>query len=80
MNWHNVNLESSYERSQDILDGYDFNTLILEASCNLKEINEATVRAQAMESIKIKYQTAIEILDANLANITAYIIKEKKEN
>lgn len=74
MNWNNIDLNSPYESSQDILDGYDFNTLLLEVECNCKEITPETVRAQAMESIKIKYKTAIEILEANLQNITAHAL------
>jgi hypothetical protein len=77
MNWKNVNLESPHESSQDLLDGYDFNTLLLEIHCNLKEITPETVKAQAMESIKSKYQTAVEILNDNLDNITAYAQKER---
>ena len=75
MNWKNVNLNSNYESSQNILDGYNFDTLLLEISCNLKEINESTVKAQAMLSIKQKYDTAIEILNDNLANITKKAIE-----
>lgn len=77
MNWNNINLESPYEVQQDILDGYDCETLLLEVNCNLKVINRETVKAQAMESIKCKYKTAIEILDANLDNLVAYAQKER---
>lgn len=77
MDWNNVNLNSPYESSQDMLDSYDFNTLLLEVECNLKEITEETVKAQAMISIKAKYETAIEILNANLTNITNHAKKER---
>lgn len=77
MNWNNIDLKSPYERQQDILDGYDCETLLLEVACNLKEINRDTVKAQAMLSIKQKYQTAIEILNANLDNLTAEALKER---
>lgn len=75
MNWKNVNLNSPYESSQDMLDGYDFDTLLLEVSCNLTEITPETVRKQALESIKGKYQTALEILEDNLQNITNAALK-----
>lgn len=79
MNWNNVNLNDGYERSQNLLDSYDFDTLLLEVSCNLRDINPETVKAQAMESIRAKYNTAVEILNANLANITAKAIEERNK-
>lgn len=77
MNWNNIDLNSPYERSQDILDSYDSETLLLEVACNLKHINRDTIRAQAMESIKSKYNTAIEILEANLDNYLNEALKER---
>jgi hypothetical protein len=70
MNWNNIDLNSPYERGQNLLDPYTFEILLLEVACNVRDINKETVRAQAMESIKSKYQAAIDILDANLENIT----------
>ena len=78
MNWKNIKLEDGYERDLNLLDPYDFDTLLLEINCNVKEINRETVKAQAMESIKAKYQTAIEILNDNLDNITKQAQKERK--
>jgi len=78
MNWNNIDLNSPYERSQDILDGYDCETLLLEVSCNLKVINKETVRAQAMESLKSKFNTAVEILDANLDNLVKEAQQERE--
>lgn len=70
MDWKNINLKSPYETAQNLLENYTFDTLLLEISCNIKEINTETVRAQALDSIRAKYQEAIEILDSNLSNIT----------
>lgn len=80
MNWNNIDLNSPYELDQDILDGYDCKTLLLEVACNIKDINRETVKAQAIESIKIKYKTALEILEANLDNLTAHALKERAIN
>lgn len=77
MNWQNVNLKSNFEASQNLLDPYNFDTLLLEIHCNLPTINEETVKAQAMESIRAKYETAIEILNDNLTNITKHAQKER---
>lgn len=79
MNWNNVNLNDGYERSQNLLDPYNFDTLLLEVSCNIKEINTETVKAQAMESMRAKYYTAVEILSANIENITAKAIEERNK-
>jgi len=80
MNWNNINLKSPFESSQAILDPYDCDTILLEVACNVKEINKETVKAQAMASIKVKYDTAIEILNANLDNLTAEAIRERAIN
>lgn len=81
MNWQNVKLNDSYEVDQNLLDPYNFNTLLLEISCNINdsEINENTVREQAMLSIWQKYESAIDILHDNLQNITAKAIADSKE-
>ena len=78
MNWKNVDLKSQYERSQNLLDNYDFDTLLLEISCNIPEnkINEITVMEQALKSLNEKIKTAIEILNDNIKNITAKAIEE----
>ena len=78
MNWNNIDLNSPFESSQPILDSYDCDTILLEVACNVKIITKESVREQALKSIKEKYQTAIEILDANLDNLTANAIKERK--
>lgn len=77
MNWNNIDLNSTYERSQPILDPYDCETLLLEVSCNLKDINRDTLKAQAMLSLEIKYKTAIDILNANLDNLTAEALRQR---
>jgi hypothetical protein len=70
MDWNNIDLNSPSESAANILDSYSFDTLLLEISCNLREITPATVRNQARESIKAKYQEALSILESNLINIT----------
>lgn len=75
--WANIDLNSASESASNILDGYSFDTLLLEIHCNLREINTQTVKAQAMESLRSKYNTAIEILNDNLENITKHAQKER---
>ena len=77
MDYSNIDLNSDYERNADILDGYNLNTLFLEISCNLREINEETVKKQFYESLNSNIQTAKEIFSANLQNIVKYAQEER---
>ena len=51
MDYLNIDLNNDHERNTDILDGYNLDTLFLEISCNLREINEETVKKQFYESL-----------------------------
>ena len=77
MDYLNINLNNDHERNTNILDGYDLETLFLEISCNLREINEETVKQQFYESLNSKIQTAKEIFNANLQNIVKYAQEER---
>ena len=77
MDYLNINLTNDQERNTDILDGYDLETLFLEISCNLTEINEETVKAQFYESLNSKIQSAKDIFNANLKNIVKYAQEER---
>lgn len=77
MDWNNVDLNNGYERDQNILDPYSFDTLLLEISCNVKEVTAKTVRQQFETSLQSKINCAREVFEANLANIVAEAIKEK---
>lgn len=76
MNYLNVNLNSAYELDQNILDPYNFDILLLEISCNIKDINPQTVTAQFNEVLNSKVESAKEIFAANLANI----VKKAKQD
>ena len=80
MNYLNINLNNDQERNTDILDGYDLETLFLEISCNLTEINEETVKAQFYESLNSKIQSAKDVFNANLKNIVKYAQEERAIN
>ena len=75
MDWNNVDLKNDYERDQDFLTGYSFDTLLLEISCNLRDINEKTVRDHCYNELNNRIREAKEIFEANLNNI----IKDAKE-
>ena len=69
MDWNNVDLRNDYECSREILTGYRFETLLLEISCNLREINKDTVRKQFETELQNRIKEAKEIFEANLNNI-----------
>ena len=77
MDYLNIDFKSDHERNSNLLDAYDFETLFLEISCNLKEINEETVKAQFYESLNYKIQSAKDIFHANLQNIVKYAQEER---
>ena len=69
MDWNNIDLKSDYECSQEILTGYSFETLLLEISCNLREISKETVTKQFETVTQDRMREAREIFEANLTNI-----------
>lgn len=75
MDWKNIDLNSPYESSQNILDSYSFDTLLLEISCNLPEINEATINQQFETTLKGKIESAREVFKNNQANILKAALK-----
>lgn len=78
MDWENVNLKDGYERERDILDGYSFDTLLLEIQCNLKEINKKTVEKQFLEALRFNIESAKEIFYNNIDNIVVQAKKERE--
>lgn len=69
MNWKNIDLNSSYERSQPVLDPYDVETLLLEISCNIRDINRLTVMQHIDNVLLAKISEARQIFADNLDNI-----------
>ena len=80
MDWKNVNLTDGYERDQNIIDPLSFDTLLLEISCNCREINEATVKAQFEADLQSKIESAREVFNNNLQNIVKKAIEERNQN
>ena len=69
MDWLNVDLSSPYEREQDFLSGYDFETLLLEVQCNLRELIEEAILKHAYTEIDAKAREAKAIVKANIKAI-----------
>jgi len=78
MKWNNIDL-NSHEIGAEILDGLTFEILLLEISCNVKDINEVTVRKQFEDDLKSKIECAKEIFEANLKNIVKHAINERNK-
>lgn len=72
IDWGNIDLDSPYQRSLNLIDGLSFNTLLLEINCNLREINEETVRQQFEEDLNSRIEEAKSIFEANLHNLVNY--------
>tara|TARA_R100000541_G_scaffold46004_4_gene53147 strand:- start:150 stop:392 length:243 start_codon:yes stop_codon:yes gene_type:complete len=80
MDWKNIDLESGYEKYQNLMDGYTFEDLLLEIYCNFREeeIDEVSIFEHAESVFKAKYSEAIEVLNDNLINITNHAKNERK--
>ena len=78
INWANVNLDSSYERSQNILENYNFDTLLLELSCNIpkEKLTRSKIVKHFEQVLQSKVDEAREVFQDNLNNIQQQVINE----
>lgn len=79
IDWNNIDLESGYERSRNLIENLTFDALMTEISCNLPEINADTVTAQFETDLRSRVDEAREIFRANLENIVAQARKERED-
>ena len=79
IDWSNIDLNSNYQRSLEIIDGYDFETLLLEINCNIRDINPVTVMIQFEEILQMRIRSARETMEDNLNNIVKYANDYRKE-
>ena len=82
MDWKNIDLKSGYEKSQNLMENYTFEQLLLEVYCNISEENltPSDIKKHALSVFKAKYNEAIEILNDNLINITNHAKNERNED
>lgn len=73
MDWNNMDMESPYERDQNILDNYTFSDLILEMECNAKELTLEALESQFNETLKLHVNSAKEVFEANKENILKFL-------
>jgi hypothetical protein len=69
IDWQNIDMNSAYETSLELVDGLTFDTLLLEIGCNCREINEKTVTEQFEADLERIVSSARDIFKANLKNI-----------
>jgi len=77
MDWTNINLSDNYERDQNILDSYSFDSLLLDIYHNQNEINEETIKAEFEKTLRAKIDCARETFKDNLKNIVAKANEER---
>lgn len=80
MNWSNIDLKSNYERDLSIIDNLTFNTLLLEISCNIRDINKETIKNQFETDLKARIDSAREVFNNNLNNILNEALEYRNEN
>ena len=66
MNWNKIDLTSPCERNANLIEGLTFDTLLLEAGCNLPIIDAKTIKAQFEEDLAGRVEDAKAIFSANL--------------
>lgn len=80
INWANIDLESGYERDQNMLDPYSFSDLLLELECNFpkEKLTLANIDKHFNEVLNEKVRVAREVFKDNLNNIQQQALKEKE--
>jgi hypothetical protein len=80
MNWNNIDLESVYERDQNILDSIKSKDLLLNISCNVRDITSETVQAEFNIALESAVDSAIDVFAANLENFVKKAKQERNQN
>lgn len=75
-----MDLSDGYERDQNFLDAYSFDTLLLEIKCNMRveEITKENIRNHVAKLISNRVAEALEIVDDNMQNIINQAKKERE--
>ena len=78
IDWSNIDLESSDIRL-NILEPLNFDTFLLEISCNIKteNLNEQTLIKEFEDRLKMRQHEARLIFASNLRNILNKAIKDR---
>ena len=79
IDWNNIDLDSEYECSRNLIENLTFDALLLEINCNIKDITEETVNAKFWADVKSRVDEAWEIFQKNRANIVCHARKHREE-
>jgi hypothetical protein len=74
--WNKINPWAERDHDLDILDPYSVGTLMLEMECNTQDHSQASIKRQALESLKNKLETAIEIVNDMAPVLEIYLAEE----
>lgn len=77
--WKNIDLNSPFEISHQLITGLSFESLLLEIASNLPEINAQTVLEQFKSDLHSRAKEAKDIFAANLDNIVKYAQEQRNE-
>jgi hypothetical protein len=80
MNWENIDLSDSYERSQSILDSISFDSLLLDIYHGTEKITKESITAQFENELREKVRSAKETFNDNLDNILKNALNAQNEN
>jgi hypothetical protein len=77
MNWKNVDLNSAYECSRNILEPLSFEELLAIMECNVVDINTEALEFTFNQILRAKVDEAKDIFRENQANILKKAIKTR---
>ena len=75
IDYSNIDLHSLSERESNIIDRYNFDTLLIEIDRNIQEINAENVEQHFNDMLQSKIDSARSMFKDNLNNIVKYAIK-----
>lgn len=75
MDWNKLDMES--DRYACLIDPYTLGDLLLQVSCNVKDINEDTVKAEIVEALIQRQVSLWDVWEANKGAIVAAALRER---
>ena len=82
IDWTRIDLEDDSQRNLNFLDPYDFDTFLLEVSCNIPDgkLTSKRMLSHGREVLRAKYIEALEILEDNIENLLSYEQSKREQN
>jgi hypothetical protein len=73
--WNKLNPWSACDQDMAILDPYTMAQLLLEMECNTQDHSQFNIKRQAISEMKLKLETAIEIIDQLAPVLEIYLLE-----